>query len=177
MSRPLVLYIACSLDGYIAGPEDDLSFLERVQQEGEDYGYANFMQHVDTVLVGRRTYDKVMSMVPEFPHAHLETYVITRSERPASGMVNFYSGDIPTLVRELKSREGTTIFCDGGAQLIQTLLAAQLIDEIILSIVPVLLGTGIRLFAGPSSQQSLHLISSRCFSSGLVQLHYRVLPA
>lgn len=175
MPRPLILYIASSLDGFIAGPDDDLSFLSRVEQEGEDYGYAAFMQQVDTVLVGRRTYDKVMSMVPVFPHAHLETWVITRTARPSLGKLNFYTGDIPSLVHTLKSRAGQTIFCDGGAQLIHSLLTAQLVDEIILSIVPVLLGKGIRLFTDSFPEQSLQLLSSRSFTSGLVQLHYRVL--
>lgn len=175
MPRPLILYIASSLDGYIAGPDDDLSFLSRVEREGEDYGYAAFMQQVDTVLVGRRTYDKVMSMVPEFPHAHLETWVITGTARPALGKVNFYTGDISSLLHKLKSREGRTIFCDGGAQLIHRLLTAQLVDEIILSIVPVLLGNGLRLFTDSIPEQSLQLLSSRRFPGGLVQVHYRVI--
>ncbi|MBD3275107.1 MAG: dihydrofolate reductase, partial [Candidatus Marinimicrobia bacterium] len=61
--RKLILYIACSLDGYIAAPDDDLSFLDRVQKEGEDYGYADFVSSVDTVILGRKTYDWVMDRV------------------------------------------------------------------------------------------------------------------
>lgn len=63
-----MLYIAASLDGYIAKPNDDLSFLDQVAQEGEDYGYADFIRTVDTVIVGRKTYDKVISMGYPFPH-------------------------------------------------------------------------------------------------------------
>lgn len=177
MPRPLTLYIACSLDGYIAGPDDDLSFLSRVEQEGEDYGYAAFMQQVDTVLVGRRTYEKVMRMMPAFPHAHMDTRVITRTPQPDIGRVKFHTGDIAALVRELKAQPGKTIFCDGGAQLIHSLLTAQLVDEIILSIVPVLLGNGISLFLDAFPEQTLQLLSSKTFPSGLLQIHYRVFSA
>ncbi|MEI7504924.1 MAG: dihydrofolate reductase, partial [Paludibacter sp.] len=67
-NRKVILYIAMSLDGYIAKPNDDLSFLSMVQQEGEDYGYTDFVNTVDTVIMGRKTYDWVMTQVPEFPH-------------------------------------------------------------------------------------------------------------
>jgi dihydrofolate reductase len=76
-NRKLLIYIATSLDGYIAATGDDLSFLSVVQKEGEDYGYHDFIKTVDTVILGRRTYDWVTSQV-DFPHADKETYVITR---------------------------------------------------------------------------------------------------
>lgn len=172
MKRKLVLYIAASLDGFIAGPDDSLDFLSSVQTEGEDYGYHAFIAQVDTVILGRRTYDKVLTLVPEFPHSDKETYVITRHEKPAEGNVNFYSGSLTDLVNRLKSKEGGTIFCDGGAQLVNELLRENLIDEIILSVIPVLLGSGIRLFDSTRAEQPLKLASSESFGSGLVQLHY-----
>lgn len=66
-NRKVILYIATSLDGYIAKPNNDLSFLSIVQKEGEDYGYSKFINSVDTVILGRRTYDWVMSQVKVFP--------------------------------------------------------------------------------------------------------------
>jgi len=81
-NRKLILYIACSLDGYIAKPNDDLGFLNRVQKEGEDYGYNDFVSTVDTVIVGRKTYDWVTGQGFEFPHSDKETYIITRQEKP-----------------------------------------------------------------------------------------------
>ena len=172
--RKLILYIATSLDGYIAKPNDDLSFLDRVQQEGEDYGYTDYMATVDTVILGRRTYDWVMNQVSEFPHADKESYVITRTQRPKEGNTHFYSGDVRQLVTELKGRNGKHIFCDGGAELVDELLQHQLIDEFIISIVPVLVGEGTRLFKDGRPEQALELISTRPFSTGLTQLHYRV---
>jgi dihydrofolate reductase len=172
MPRKTVLYIAASLDGYIAKPGDDLSFLSVVQQEGEDYGYHDFMKSVDTVILGRRTYDWVMTQVPEFPHRHLETYVITRTARAGEGLLHYYAGDLTTLVNELKSRDGGNIFIDGGAEVVNMLLRRRLIDGIIISVIPVLLGDGIRLFADGRPEQGLHLASTRSYPTGLVQLHY-----
>ena len=83
--RKLILYISCSLDGYIAKPNDDLSFLQSVQMSGEDYGYYDFVKTVDTVIVGRRTYDWVVGQGYAFPHADKESYIITRSARLAQG--------------------------------------------------------------------------------------------
>lgn len=79
--RKLILYIASSLDGFIAKPNDDLSFLSIVHKEGEDYGYADFISTVDTVILGRKTYDWVLNHAA-FPHADKNAYVITSTERP-----------------------------------------------------------------------------------------------
>ncbi len=175
MSRKLIVYIASSLDGYIATKNDDLSFLSMVETPGEDYGYSEFIKTIDTVIIGKRTYDKVLSMGFDFPHAHQETYVITRTEKPAIGNVNFYTQNLSELVNNLKAKKGKNIFCDGGAQIIHQLLQHKLIDEFIISIIPTLLGDGIRLFSEGFNQQDLLLVSSKSFDSGLVQLHYTLL--
>lgn len=172
--RKLILYISCSLDGYIAGPNDDLSFLNPMQVEGEDYGYQAFVDSVDTVIVGRRTYDWVLGQGYDFPHADKNCYVLTAQARPQEGNLQFYQGDLQALVQRLKTEPGKHIFCDGGAQVVHQLLAARLIDEIILSVVPVLLGAGTRLFNEDRPPQLLELLSSQSYESGLVQLHYRV---
>lgn len=172
--RKVILYIACSLDGYIAAPNDDLSFLDMVQKEGEDYGYADFMSTIDTVILGRKTYDWVMQHVPQFSHTDKETYVITRLARESHDNLIFYSGDLTQLLETLRKREGKHIFCDGGAETVNALLKKGLIDEIIISIVPVLLGGGTRLFREGLPIENLELISARSFDTGLVQLHYKV---
>jgi len=172
MNRKLVLYIATSLDGYIAAPADDLSFLSMAQKEGEDYGYHDFISSVDTVILGRRTYDWVTSQV-DFPHADKETYVITRTPRSSIGKINFYTGNLKELVDRLKGEEGKNIFCDGGAEIIHELLKEDLIDEFIISVIPVLLGDGVRLFKDGRPKVKLLLISAKSFETGLTQLHYK----
>ena len=172
-NRKLILYISTSLDGYIAKPNDDLSFLEIVQKEGEDYGYNNFIATVDTVILGRKTYDWVIKQVTTFPHADKETYIITGIEKPKNGNINFYNGNLKNLVERLKSETGKNIFCDGGAEVVNELLKNRLIDELIISIIPVLVGNGTKLFKDERPEQNLELISSKQFDTGLVQLHYK----
>ncbi|MEA4937758.1 MAG: dihydrofolate reductase family protein [Paludibacter sp.] len=171
--RKVILYIAASLDGYIAKPNDDLSFLSFVEKEGEDYGYADFIKTVDTVILGRKTYDWIMKQVPEFVHGDKVTYVITRTKRPSIENTKFYTGDIKDLINRLKREPGNNIFIDGGAQIVTELLKLKLIDEFIISIIPVMVGDGIRLFQNQIPELYLKLHDVRHFDTGLVQLHYK----
>lgn len=171
--RKLILYIATSLDGYIAKPNDDLGFLSIVEQEGQDYGYADFIKTVDAVIVGRKTYDKVISMGFDFPHADKDTYIITRTPRPTIGSVKFYTDDLKLLVDKLKSKSGKNIFCDGGAEIVNELLKDNLIDEFIISVIPILVGSGTKLFKDGRPEQKLELVSVKSFEKGLTQLQYQ----
>jgi len=171
MDRRVVLYIAASLDGYIATKDEDLKFLSAVERDGEDYGY--FIQSVDTVVLGRKTYDKVLSMGFDFPHADKESYIITRTARADEGNVRFYSGSLKELMAKLKSKQGKNIFIDGGAEIVHLLMQNNLIDEYVISLIPVFLGDGIRLFKDGRPEENLAFVSSKSFESGLVQLHYR----
>lgn len=175
--RKLILYIAMSLDGYITDPNEDLGFLSIVEQEGEDYGYAGFTKNVDAIIIGRKTYDKVFAMGFEYPHTDKAVYIITRTPRPAIGTFEFYTGDLATLVSDLKSKPGKNIYCDGGAEIVHELSRHQLIDEYIVSIIPILVGGGIRLFKAGLPAQKLQLLSSKSFEKGLVQLHYQNLKS
>lgn len=163
-----------SLDGFIAGPDDDLSFLSSVEQEGEDYGYARFCETVDTIIIGRKSYEKVISMCGQYPHSDKQVYVITRTPRPSEGNIHFFAGNISNLVQQLKSNGTENIYCDGGAEIAQLLLNAGLIDELIISVIPILLTSGTSLFKGIASKSPLALIGAESFKSGLVQLHYRL---
>jgi dihydrofolate reductase len=173
--RKVFLFIAMSLDGYIAQPNDDLSFLKLVEKEGEDYGYAEFTSTVDTIILGRRTYDWVLREIgpAHYDNGRRDVYVITRSTRPPSGRTVFYTGEIRELVQRLKAQDGKHIYCDGGAEIVTELLNNDLIDEIIISVIPVLLGNGIRLFKDGRPEQKLALLSAKQFDTGLTQLHYR----
>ena len=172
MPRKLILYIATSLDGYIAKPNDDLSFLSIVQKDGEDYGYSEFVSSIDTVILGRKTYDWIMAVVDEFPHMDKISYIITRTERPSIGNINFYNGTLNSLVKKLKSEKGKNIFIDGGAEIVHELLKANLIDEFIISIIPILVGDGIKLFADGRPELKLKLVNLKKFETGLIQMHY-----
>jgi dihydrofolate reductase len=170
--RKVILYTATSLDGYIAKSNEDMSFLTRVQKEGQDYGYSKFIETVDTVIMGRKTYDWVMKQIKEFPHSQLDSYIITRTPLQDIGKTKFYTGSLKELVLTLKKVEGKNIFIDGGAEIVNQLLREKLIDEFYIAIIPILIGDGIRLFKDGLPEQDLRLISSECFETGLIQLHY-----
>lgn len=171
--RKVIVYIAASLDGYIAKPNDDLSFLSIAQKEGEDYGYADFISTIDTVILGRKTYDWVMTQVPEFPHADKNSFIITRTARPSIGKIIFYTGKLKDLISKLKGEQGKNIFIDGGAEIVNELLKEDLIDEYIISLIPILVGNGTKLFKDGRPEQILELISIKQFDKGLTQLHYK----
>lgn len=173
--RKISLFIAASLDGYIAKPNDDLSFLKLVEKEGEDYGYKEFTETIDTLIVGRRTYDYVVKEIgaSHYDNGERNVYVITRTDRPNLGKTTFYTGNLTELVQQLKSETGKNIYCDGGAEVITELLKNDLIDEFIISVIPVLLGTGTRLFKDGRPEQLLEFVKSKTFETGLIQLNYK----
>ena|SRR5690606_6211506 len=173
--RKLSLYIATSLDGYIAKPNDDLSFLKLVEKEGEDYGYEKFTANIDTIILGRKTYDYVLKEIgaSHYDNGQRDVYVITRTEKPNTGRTIFYSGKLNELVQRLKSENGKNIYCDGGAEIINELLQYNLIDEFIISVIPILLGNGTRLFKDNRPEQKLELLSVKSFDTGLTQIHYK----
>lgn len=170
--RKVILYIAMSVDGFIARSDGDISFLSVAEHDGEDYGYAKFTDSVDAVILGRKTYDKVHSMGYELPYLEKDIYVLTRTVQPEIGNLKFYSGDLKELVRNLKRKEGKDIYCDGGAETVNRLLQDDLIDELIISVIPVLLGGGISLFNADFPEKKLRLVNSTSYVKGLVQLHY-----
>lgn len=172
--RKVKLFIACSADGFIARPDGDISWLSTVESPGEDYGYAAFYETVDTIILGRKTYDKVLSFGIDYPHRQKTTYVITRSQKPTEGSVHFYNGDLTKLIQQLNAVSGKDIFVDGGAEVIHALLKEQLIDEMIISYIPLLLGGGIRLFKEGYAERKLKLLETKSYPSGLVQVKYEV---
>ncbi|MBI4946580.1 MAG: dihydrofolate reductase [Bacteroidetes bacterium] len=170
--RKVVLYIAASLDGYIAKENGDISFLSVVESKGEDYGYGNFVKTVDTVIMGRKTYDKILTFGINFPHSDKKCYVISKTKKGAYNNIEFYNGDIAGLIKNIRKIDGLDIFIDGGAEIVFELMKLNIIDRFIVSVIPVFLGTGITLFKSGRMEQNLKLIHSAVYPSGLVQLWY-----
>lgn len=173
MERKVIVFIAMSIDGFIAAENDNLDFLSLVEQEGEDYGYNEFHNSVDTVIMGRKTYDKVLSFNVPFPHSNKTCYVLTKNNSLKSNEVIFYKNSVETLINELKSQAGKNIFIDGGAKTVQLFLEKNLVDELIISIIPTILGNGVPLFAAITKQQLYTLVEAKSFAKGLVKLHYK----
>jgi dihydrofolate reductase len=165
------VYIAASLDGYIARADGSLDWLSIVQSPGEDYGYARFFDSIDTVVIGRKTYETALGF-EEWPYAGKRCIVLTRRRLPARHAERFYDGDPVALVERLTGEGAKRVYVDGGS-VIRQFIAAELVTDMTLSIVPILLGDGIPLFAGIGRDVRLDLSASRSFASGLVQLEYR----
>jgi dihydrofolate reductase len=173
--RKVIVYIAVSLDGYIARKDGDIDWLSAVNSKDEDYGYSEFLKNVDTVIIGRKTYDKVLSFGIGYPHGKFKNYIITRKKRRSSDNIEFYNGNMRKLISSLKKEKGKNVFVDGGAEIVNLFMKHNLIDEFIISVIPVFLGNGIRLFKNKRPEVKLKLESCKSFSSGLAQLHYKVI--
>ena len=170
--RPLTLYIAASLDGYIARPDGDISWLSLVESPSEDYGYAKFIETVDTIVIGRITYDKVLSFGVPWPHAGRKCYVLSQTRTGGDKNVEFFGGDIGDLIAQIRRKPGLGIYCDGGAEVVHELIQRDLIDHYVISVIPVLLGAGIALFKPGRHQHALRLVRNTTYPSGLVQTTY-----
>ena len=173
MIRKVILYIAMSLDGYIAKNDDNFDFLSIVDKPNEDFGYAEFLESIDTVIWGRRTFDIVLGMKEGLLHQNKTVYVISKSRTGTEGHA-IYKDDLVSLINDLRKQEGKDIYCDGGSQIVTELLNHKLVDRIIVSVIPHLLGEGIRLFKDGRPEQNLSYKRSISYPSGLVQLWYDV---
>lgn len=173
--RNLVLYIAASLDGYIAREDDALDWLFKADAKGQgDNGYAEFYEGIETILMGRKTYEQILILENgSFPYKGKECYVFSGTEREDTGEVQFISGDITDFTNRLKSRDGNAIWLVGGGELLQTFLREKLVDEIILTVIPVILGKGIPLFIEGAYESELSLKEMKQFNQ-FAQLHYIV---
>ena len=174
--RNVIVHIAASADGYIARPDDDLEWLtSRPAPEGF-YGMNAFRKTIDTLLLGRKTYEVSLRLGEKF-EAKTRTIVFSRQKPPADMPpgVEFESGDVGEVVRRLRDQPGKDIWLMGGGDLIAAFFDAQAIDEFVISVVPVFIGDGIPLIARRHRHVPLELQSVERFDDGLVQLHYRVL--
>ena len=162
-----------SLDGYIAKDDGNIDFLSLAETPETDYGFADFLNNIDTIIWGRKTFDKVLSMVGEVPHKNKQIYLISRS-RKGTHEHAVYHNNVVELVKKLKQEEGMHIYCDGGSEIIAELMKHSLVDRIIVSIIPYLLGGGIPLFRVGIPEKTLKFIQCITYSSSLVQLWYDV---
>ena len=166
--RKLKLYIATTLDGYIAGPNGEIDWLEAAGYD-LDYGYKKFYASIDTTLSGNSTY-KLTLTVPKFPYPDKTNYVFTRNTpRPDTAHVHFISGDIAAFVCSLKEEPGKDIWLVGGGHVNTVMLKEGLVDEIILTIFPIVLGEGIPLFAPVAPRSAFKTLGCETFETGLIQ--------
>ncbi len=163
-------FLGASLDGFIAEADGGLGFLKPFEQE--EHGYAAFYASVDTLLMGRKTYETVLGF-DAWPFADRRVAVLTRSPRTPRFNEQFLSGEPEAVLGALGARGARHVYADGG-EVVTRFLAAGCLDALVVTVVPVVLGTGIRLFATSPGTHALRLESARTYASGMVQLRYRL---
>jgi dihydrofolate reductase len=167
--RKVVLFIATSMDGFIARTNGGIDWLF----SDADYGYKVFFDSIDTVVMGRKTYELSLSFGPPYVYQGKKSYVYSRDKAGSRDEnAEYIAGNPEDLIGRLRAQAGRDIWLVGGAELVRDFLAKDLIDEFIISIHPIILGAGIPLFPVQGRELSLQLIKSISFESGLVQLHY-----
>lgn len=171
----VILYIATSLEGYIARPDGNLEWLTSVPNpESGDYGYQALMDRVGTIIMGRKTYDAVLDLLTEWPYRGFDTYVVSRNDAYSITTSDSYllTGNLETFVKGLKTSAEKDIWLVGGAELIKVFLNRGYLDEMIITIVPKLIGDGIPLFSGIVPDDKWKLAHVESFNTGLVNLTY-----
>jgi dihydrofolate reductase len=171
---PVSVFVGTSVDGFIARPDGSLDFLP--PGGGEPHGYDEFMASVDAIVIGRKTFETVLDF-EAWPYG--EKRVVVLSSRPVDlsavrgGIVEQMAGPPAEIVSRLGARGAHHLYVDGGAT-IQGFLRAGLVDRLVVTRVPVLIGAGIPLFGSLPHDVRLRHVGTRHFPSGLVQSEYRV---
>ena len=168
------VYIATSLDGFIATKDGGLDWLMEVPNpEKSDYGFSEFISQIDALVMGRNTFEKVLSF-GEWPYNKIVFVLsnrLTDIPEKLKGKAEVIKGNLKTIINQLKTRGYNNLYIDGG-KVIQSFLKEDLIDEMIITRIPVLLGDGIPLFNNLKQSLKFRHIKTEIFNNTLVKSHY-----
>ncbi|MFQ5704247.1 MAG: dihydrofolate reductase family protein [Gemmatimonadales bacterium] len=169
--RPLRYSVAMSLDGYIAGPNGEYDWI--VMDPAIDF--AAFFKTIDTVLMGRKTFETALQQGQSGRMPDMRTYVFSRTLSTGDHPdVTIVARDVASTVAELKAQHGRDIWLMGGGEMFRSLLNAKLVDTVEVGIIPILLGNGIPLLPATTSSVRLALTNSETFPTGVVLAKYAV---
>lgn len=176
------VFIATSLDGYIAREDGDIEWLHNSGhgevEDGEDFGYDRFMKSMDALVIGRNTYEKVRSFKGDWPYGEKPVFVLTTRgvEIPdeINKTVSSLSGSPHEVVEELTKLGHYHLYLDGG-QTIQGFLKEGLVEELIITRIPILIGSGIPLFGPLSKDIKLKHLRTESFNNGFIQSRYEIM--
>jgi dihydrofolate reductase len=174
--RKIKLYIATSLNGKIARKDGSVDWLESIPNpEKIDYGYSEFYNSLDTIILGNNTYKQIISWGIDFPYSGKKNYVITTSKKlQDTENVEFISTDHIEFIKNLKNQKGKDIWLVGGGKINTLLLNNGLIDEIHIFIMPIILSDGIEIFEGFPKESQLKLTHSKSYETGAIEMIYKV---
>lgn len=165
--RKIILNLALSLEGYIegSGGEFDWCFTD------QDYGFSAFMARIDTLVMGRKSYELMISM-EEDSFADKRRIVVSQSLKNVEKGWELLEGEMEDAIGKLRETGGKDIWLFGGAELANAFLRADLVDELMLAVHPLLLGGGKPLFGDLPDRKYFKLLEARSYDSGMVILHY-----
>ena len=170
-----VIYIAASLDGYIARKDGSIDWLMEIPNpEGDNYGFSHFMEGMDAIVMGRHTFEKVLTF-GEWPYTKPVFVLSNKLNQIPSDLddkAEIIKGVPSNLVKHLNKDGYHNLYIDGG-KTIQNFLEADLIDEMIISLIPILLGSGIPLFGELQTVQKFQHIKTDVYKNGIVKNHYK----
>lgn len=172
--RKIRLFIAMSLDGYIADNKGDVDWLKGQGEDNENIDtYSEFVKDIDTILMGWNTYHQIVTELSpsEWVYSNFKTYVITHTEHISSEKICFTKENPVDLLKKLTAEKGKDIWICGGANMIQQLIDEDFIDQYYISIIPTLLGSGIRLFENTNRELKLRLLKTQTYN-GITDLVY-----
>lgn len=172
--RNAVLFIAMSLDGYIADRNGGVDWLTGQSDDAETIDvYSQFVKDIDTILMGWNTYHQITTALSptKWVYEDFTTYVITHKQLDSSEQIRFTSENPAALLKKLKSGSGKDIWICGGANLARQLMRDNLIDQYYISVIPTLLGSGIRLFEHVNREIKLKLCKTQTYN-GITDLVY-----
>lgn len=172
--RKISLFIAMSLDGYIADSQGGVDWLQGQGHEEENIdAYSEFAKTIDTVFMGWKTYHQIVTELSpeEWAYPDFTTYVFTHRQQPSSEKIRFVNADPIDLAKRLREEDGKGIWICGGADLAGQLVNADLIDDYYITVIPTLLGSGIRLFEHAKREIKLKLLHTRSYN-GMTDLIY-----
>lgn len=170
------LFIAQSLDGYIARKDNSLDWLYALENPNNlDHGYYAFLEGIDTVILGRKTYEEILSFGVEWPYSECKSYVVTTDKNYLTKTENTFvlNGITDEVIAQLKAESHKNIWIVGGSIIIQKFLELSQIDEMILTIIPILIGDGIKLFPEGTKESWYSLVQSEAFATGAINLTYK----
>lgn len=162
--RKVILYISTSIDGFIADKVGSVDWINGQDENDEsDYGYNNFIKNIDTVILGHNTYRQIVEELSpkDWIYKELNSYVFTKKNLSDKENIKFINEDIISFIKKLKKQEGKDIWICGGANIVNQLVKENIIDEYHITIIPIIVGNGIRLFIENDINIKLRLKESK----------------
>jgi len=170
------LFIATTIDGFIARENGSLDWLNDIPNpEKSDYGYGEFLAEIDIIIIGRKTYEEILGFGVEWPYDHCKTYIVSSNKNYKTKTANTFTINKldKQLIDKFKLLSKKNIWLMGGGQLITEFINYNSLDEMTLSLIPIILGKGIRLFPNEPKETKFELVNTKSFDSGVVNLTYR----